>query len=232
MSNGTNPPRKRGCLFYGCLSFIGLGVVVIVTVLLAYYFTKRWALRTVSQYTDTGPATFEQVTYSPAERDDLRRRLASFAEAVERGTGGQELVLTASDLNVLLSENADYKDRLFVIIEDDRVKGRVSLPLDEVIPAEFRERLSALRGRYLNGSATFRVALEGGTLDVRLEELEARGRPLDKIPLFGRVFADLKKRNLAAEMSANSQWDTNAISRWDSLQIRDGKVILRSKAVP
>lgn len=230
MSNSPNPPRKRGCLFYGCLSLLVVTLVVIVTAFLAFHLTKRWANRTINQYTDTTPATFEQVDYTPVELQALQQRLAAFNQSIANGAGGQELVLTAHDLNVLVSENADLKGHLFVVIEDDRVKGLISVPLDKVLPPEIRDRIKALQGRHLNGSATFRVVLEGGVLDVRLEALEAKGKSLDKIPLFARTFADLKKRNLALEFEASSQSNSNAIRRWESLVVKDGRITLRSKA--
>jgi len=229
MSNGSAPPKKRGCLFYGCLSVVGVGLVILITLVLGYYFTKRWAFRQVTQYTDTTNAVFEKVEYTPAQRDDLNRRVQRFTDAIQKGVAGQELIVTANDINVLLSENADLKGRLFVALEGERVKGRLSLPLNDYIPLDIRKSLTVLEGRYLNASATFRVALEGGMLDVRLEEAEAKGKPLDKLPFFGRFITELKKTNLVMTLDSQNRVDTNAMSRWDSLQVKDGQIILKSK---
>jgi hypothetical protein len=157
--------------------------------------------------------------------------MRGFFEAASRGEGGVELILTARDINHLIAQNPDARDRVFVEIQDDRLRGKVSLPLDQVVPPELRPRLGLLRGRYLNGSAAFRVALEGGTLDVRLEELQAAGKSLDQIPLVGRVVAELKQRNLAAESLANSADTSNFVRRCESLVIKEGAIHLRSKAV-
>src|SRR4030095_10034853 len=96
MSNGTNPPKKRGCLFYGCLAVLVLGIVLVVAGCLGVYFAKRWALRTLYAYTDTNSTPFEVVTYSTAERAALQSRLDAFADAVQNKRSGHELNLTAS----------------------------------------------------------------------------------------------------------------------------------------
>ena len=57
---------------------------------------------------------------------------------------GAELVLNATDLNVLIGENPDLKGKLFVEFDDDQVKGKVSMPLPDIGPLK-------LKGRYLNG---------------------------------------------------------------------------------
>jgi len=228
MSNGTNPPKKRGCFFYGCLAVLVLGIVLVVAGCLGIYFTKRWALRTLDAYTDTNSTPFEIVTYSTAERAALQSRLDAFADAIQNKRGGHELILTANDLNVLISESAEWRGKVFIAIEDDRVKGSISVPFADILPPEARTKFPVLRGRYLNGSAIFRVALEGGALDVRLEDLQAKGKPLDKAPLVGPIFTDMKKRNLATEVRQDSPGMEN-IRKCDSLQVKDGKLIIRSK---
>lgn len=224
------PRKKRGCLFYGCLSLVAVGVVVILTFLLGFYFTTRWVSKTLTGLTEARPAAFEVVRLSPAEEEEIQQRMRAFFEAAQRGQGGVEIVLTARDLNYLLSRNPDLRERLFVDIQDDRIRGKVSLPLDQVVPPEVRSRLGALRGRYLNGTAVFRVALEGGVLDVRVEELEAAGKPLDKIPLVGRLVAELRQRNLANDPQVRMTDTSNLMARCESLVVKDGALRLRTKA--
>jgi len=49
-----------------------------------------------------------------------------------------------------------------------------------------------LNGRFLNGVASFKVSLDDGRLQVKLEEVAVKGRPLP-----GPVLAEIKKQNLA-----------------------------------
>ena len=75
-----------------------------------------------------------------------------------------------------LANNPDLrtlKDRLYLTIEGDQVKGQISVPLAELgsVPG-----MSGLKGRYLNGSATLKVSLNDGALDVRVEHRRHRGQ--------------------------------------------------------
>lgn len=231
MSNGTNPPKKRGCLFYGCLSVTIVAVIMVVMVTIGVLIVRKAYLNTVSQFTDTAPTQFEPVKYSAAEQEALKARVQTFQSGVQQGRDGFELVLSADDLNVLIQDDAKLRGKLFVAIEADRVKGRISLPLDEVIPAEVRKQFTKLQGRYLNAEAGFRVALDSGALDVRLEEMTVRGQSLERNRFLGSVVKDMKTRNLAQDIQ-NDPTARENISRLDSLQVRDGKIVIRGKSKP
>ena len=56
MSNESNPPKQRGCLFYGCLSLTVLGLMAIVLGVVAYFWVKSTTARWIRDYTDTAPA--------------------------------------------------------------------------------------------------------------------------------------------------------------------------------
>src|SRR5437868_3129093 len=189
MANDTNPPKKRGCLFYGCLSLTIVSVILILMLCVGLYIAKRTLTKLKDEFTDSAPQTIETVTYPQTERSALQSRLDSFKAAVDKKDPNAELILTASDLNVLIGENPDLKGKLFVELEDDQVKGKVSIPLSDIGPIK-------LNGRYLNGAASLRVALEDSRLTVRLNSLEVRGKPLP-----GTFLSELKKKNLAEDVT-------------------------------
>ena len=220
MSNGTTPPKKRGCFFYGCLSLIIVGFVMAALITIVIYVANKKLTALVNDYTDTAPQTIETVTYPPPERDALEARLKAFKEAIDKGKSGEELVLNATDLNVLIGENPDLKGKLFITLEDDQVKAKVAIPLDAIGEAFSLKRL---KGRYLNGAGALRVALESGQLDVRVESILVRDKPLP--PLF---MTELKKNNLARDANRNPR-QSKEIQKYDSLRIKDGKVTIRSK---
>lgn len=203
-------------MFYGCLSLSILGLLAIVLGVVGYFWVKSTTARWIRDYTDTAPAPIEKVQYSPAQMDALNARVAAFTDALEKGKGSTELVLSAEDLNALIANQKELANRLFVRIDEDNVKGDVSFPLPDIGPFK-------LKGRYLNGTAAFKVALENGTLDVRLQEVLVKGKPLP-----GMFFNELKKQNLAS----NAQQDPKTaadIQRFESIRITNSTVILRNK---
>lgn len=220
MSNGTNPPKKRGCLFYGCLTLIIVGLAVAAMLTIGFFVAKKKLLALVDDYTDPAPQPIETITYPPPERESLQTRLTAFKEAIDKNRAGEELVLTATDLNVLIGENADVKGKLFITLEDDQVKAKVAMPLDALGDVT---GFAKLKGRYLNGSGALRVALEAGQLDVRVESIQVRNKPLPAI-----IMTELKKNNLARDVNRNPE-QARELQKYDSLRIQDNKIIIRSK---
>lgn len=216
MTNERVPSQKRGCLFYGCLTAAGLAVVLAVVAFLGLRFVNRSVNRLISQYTDTAPVAIESVRLPAAEREALQARVATFQEALESQTVARELSLSDTDLNALLAEQKDLKDRVLVRLEGDRVKGRISLPLQDVGPFK-------LQGRYLNGEAIFRVALADGSLAVTLEDVNVKGNPLPAV-----VMNELKKKNLAADILRNPE-AAETIAKFASVQVQDGRLVLKNK---
>jgi hypothetical protein len=213
MTNESNPSKPRGCFFYGCLSLAVLGLLVIVLVVAGYLVAKGW----INSYTEATPTQVEKVEYPPAKMDALRARLTAFKDALDQGTNQIELVLTADDLNVLISQEKELQSKLFVRI-DDRIKGELSLPLGDIGPLK-------LKGRYLNGSVAFKVALMNGTPEVRLDEVTVKGKPLP-----GMLLSELKNQNFAQDFQNDPQTATN-IAKFESVQITNGTVILRNRVV-
>jgi hypothetical protein len=219
MSNETAPRKQRGCLFYGCLSLSILALVIVLCVGVGLYFAKRAFDSLVTDYTDANPAQIEEAPYPEPKLQELQSRVNTFQQGIERGGGtGQplELVLTAEDLNALIAANRDLKGKAFITIDDDQIKGKVSVPLPDIGPLK-------LKGRYLNGSAGFKVALDNGQLDLRVQEVIVNGKPLP--PVF---LNELKKENLAQEVQNNPD-NAKVINKLESIEVRDGKVVVRSK---
>lgn len=127
-------------------------------------------------------------------------------------------MLTADDLNALIAQEKEIQGKLFVRI-DDRIKGELSLPLENIGPLK-------LKGRYLNGAVTFKVALADGTLDVRLDDVTVKGKPLP-----GMLLSEFKKQNFAREFQ-NDPKTAADIAKFESIQITNGTVILRNKSAP
>lgn len=214
-----SPPKKRGCLFYGCLSLVIVGLLATVVLVSGYFLAKRTYNNLVNDFTAATPEPIESVSYPPAENEALQQRLQAFKTTLDSGKGELELVLTAADLNALIAENPELKGKLFVMIEGDKVRGKVSWPLPDVGPLK-------LKGRYLNGMVTFRVSLEGGVLNVGLDDIKVKSNALPAV-----VVSEFKKQNLAQEFQKDPKQQAE-IRKFESIRIEDDKVYLRSKAAP
>jgi hypothetical protein len=216
--SSSAPPARRGCFFYGCLSVAILALVLVLVAGLTFYIGKRTAERLVRDYTEATPGLLEKVELPPAEMDALQRRWTTFKDALDAGQTSAELVLTAQELNALISQNKELKDRLFVRIHDERVTGEVSIPLEHDLgPLK-------LKDRYLNGTATFKVSLSEGFLDVRVEDIQVKSKPLPSV-----FMRELRKQNLALDYQRNHPQVATNVAKFESVQIQDGKVVLRSK---
>ena len=114
-------------------------------------------------------------------------------------------------------QSEDLRDKVHVDVEGDKVKGQVSFPLEGI-------GLPAFKGRYLNGKATLKVSLEDGFLRVTLDALEVKGKPVPA------TFIDqLRTKNLAEDASRNPE-NAEAIRKLESIQVKDGKVIIKARA--
>ncbi len=210
------PPRKRGCLIWGCVGAVVLCLGAALLIFLGYTFLNRTVNRFVANYTETQPAPLAEVELPESEQEALEERVKRFGEALESETGPAELVLTAEELNALIQESPDFKERVFVAIDDDRIKAEVSIPLEEIWP----ERLE---GRYLNGTATLRVSLEGGVLVVMAEDLQVKGEPLP-----ASIMREVEKVNFAQDLQNDPEF-AKKMARFESITVKDDKVILRTK---
>ena len=219
MSNPPPPSKRHGCFFYGCLTAIVLGLIGVVGAVLLVLNAGKLLNRVAIGYTDTAPAQLERVDVSPAELRSIQERLTAFQEALRSGKTAQELVLTAHDINALIASDPslkELKDKLFVTIEGDTIKGQVSWPLDNWGPLK-------LKGRYLNGEVAFRVSLENGRLGIYINDIRVKGQPVP-----GVLGSSFKDQNLAEDFQKDPDMAAE-IRKFDSIKVEDGKVILRNK---
>jgi hypothetical protein len=212
----TVPPRKgRGCWFYGCLT---LSVMFLLALLLAV-LAVRWVRNQVTAYTDAAPVTLPKVEMPAPEFQALNQRVTAFGQALEQGKAAEPLTLTELELNALLTGKPEMKplaDKVHVTLSEDRIKGQVSIPL---------QGLSWFgRGRYLNGEATFKVTLQNGVLIVVAEDVKVKGKPLPEA-----FMAAVRGQNLAEEATKDPE-NASAIGKLESIQIQDGRVIIKPSA--
>jgi len=210
----TPPPKRRGCLFYGCLTCV---VLALVTLLLAF-LAVRAVKNKVYAYTDGQPMQLPKVEMSDAEYQSLSQRVKTFGEAMEQGKSAEPLILTERDINALLAKAANMKelaDKVYVSVNGNQVKGQVSIPLS------FLGWLG--RGRYLNGEATFNVSLENGVLIVTAQEVKVKGKPLPE-----SFMTQLRRENLAKDAYKDPK-NAEAIRKLDSIEVQDSQAIIKAR---
>src|SRR5688500_6886863 len=136
MSETPPGKSKRGCFFYGCITFVVLTLLII----LGLFLTTKFLVNKFQSLTDTAPTPLQIETIPDAELQALENRIDDFKNAVEAGNPTEPLILTARDLNALLSRDAQWRGRLQVDLVEDKVVGKVSIPMDifEIkIPMDF-----------------------------------------------------------------------------------------------
>ena len=180
IANDTNTGRSAGKWasvgLLGCFSVAALAMLVLIAL---SFLVPRAVDRAVEAYTDTRPRTFEAPEMDAAESEALHDRLDRFEASLDEGTKTGPLELSEDELNFLISENADEEDAggsFHVELRRGQVAVHMSVPLDQEFSLGPWEQ--SLRGRYLNGVATFDVGIQDGDLDLDLVSFDVKGRSM------------------------------------------------------
>ncbi len=208
--------KGRGCFFYGCLTLV---VLLLVGAVGTFLGVRHDITRLAENYTDTQPMELPSVTATSKEAEAVQNRMEAFADGMENGTSVEPLLLSERDLNVLIAGSPDFsefKDKVYISLEEDQIKGQLSYPLKDI-------GLAKIQGRFLNGAAGFKASLEHGVLIVTLESLQVRGKDLPE-----KFMVQLRRENLAKE--AYKDPDTAAAMRkLESIEVKDGQIIIRPR---
>lgn len=212
------PPRRKGCLFYGCLTLAILSLAVLVGGGLGLYFLYQKAEAFVDEYAGTEPMELPAVRYTEQDREGLEERVHIFADALAEGKPTVPLVLKGEDLNMLLASSADLKalaDGVRLQVEGDEVQGMVSLKLGDLGAPFFKDR-------YLNGEASFNVSLADGRLTVSPSKVVVNGKALPE-----EYLAAIRQQNFAESVNQNPEV-MKTLEKLETIEVKDGVV----KVVP
>ena len=222
--SAIEPPEKKGhgCIFYGCITLLAFFLITAIAGVLGIRYVAGRLNEKIMQYTDSQPMALPKTDMTEEELRALQARLAGFNNAVDGHSNTPPLVLNSADINALLASSTNFKglkDKCYVEIAGDEIKGQISLPLEK----EFRIPLLHFKGRYLNGSGTFKVTLTNDELSIFIQSLEVKGKPLPE-DLMGK----LRGKNLAEDYNSNP---TNAatMGKYESIEVKDGKITVKAK---
>lgn len=198
-----------GCLLGGCLTVV---LLVVIGIAASVYAGIRLYKSQLEAYTSAQPVEIGTVEYTDAEVAAVKQRIEDFKAALEKGESPGQLVLTADEINAMISSEEELKGRLFVKIKDGQITGEASFPVPEVIPLG--------KGRYFNGSLSLKASLENGVLIVQMESAEVNGKPVPE-----EFMSEMRKQNLAKD-AYNDPKSAEFLRKFESLTIEDDKIIL------
>lgn len=203
------PDKKLGsCLLFGCLfSFIFILILVVGIGLTGYWYVKGQ----VNEYTAEKPADLPIVEYSEEDLAAIESRVEKFKETIENDEIPEALVLTADDINALISKEDDLRGKVYVAIQEGQISGEVSIPTDSVPGG---------KGRYFNASVTLNVSFDNGVLIVTLADATVNG---EKVPQ--KIMEGIGNENLAKDI-CNDPEVAETLRKFDSLTIEDDTIIL------
>jgi hypothetical protein len=206
---------RRGCFFYGCLT----GVVCLVAILLALLLGLHQFRKMVNWYTDSKPLELPPATLSPQQFQQVQDRMDRFQDAIRGGRHAEPLALTAEEINALITQDPRFqmaKDKLRVVIQQDQLQARVSVPMEEL-------GLGMFKGRYLNGEGELALSLDNGILRITPQTLRVKGRPLPTI-----YMDRIRVQNLAEPLNQNPR-SSVALNRLAAIEVKNGQLVLVPK---
>jgi hypothetical protein len=208
-------PKRRGCLFYGCLG----GLVILLAIAIGGLLTLRYAKKIVSDLTDQAAEPLPQVTVSPERLKEIRKKVDDFRDAVKAGKTVEPLSLDSEELNALIQSDPDLqslKGKVYVSIEGNQLKGRVSVPLEQ-INAQF------FKGRYLNGTGTFNLSFRNGALKLFPDSIIVKGKPVGE-----DIMSKFRTQNFAKGINQDPRASV-ALEHIESITVADNQLIITPK---
>jgi len=205
------PPPKSGCgcWVWGCLTLV---LVTLIGGGLVSWLGYRFVGNQIQHYTSETPQVLPVVEYDEPSMVALETRFEEFRTKLKEGEATDDLVLTADDINAMITNNKDLKGKAFVRIEEGQIKGDITVPTDGIPLAG---------GRFLNASATFDVSMDNGVLIVNLADAEVKG---EKVP--EQLLNAMRQENLAKNLYDDVE-TAKTFRRIESVAVEEGKVVLK-----
>lgn len=214
LSHPQSPPkRKRGCVFYGCITVIVLGIAAVISIwLLVSQVVKPF----FGQYAAEQTVALAPSAVTPERVSEVSARVKAFGDAIVAHRAPEPLVLEGADLEALIGarpEFAPFAKYVRVNPKSDRLQGELAFPLDDF----------GFTGKFLNLSGTFKASLEDGLLVVTAESFLVNGSPLPEA-----VATELSSQNLVGEL-ARDPVVARAIRELRTIEVKDSRVVIVPK---
>jgi hypothetical protein len=213
------PPKPMGCFAKGCLILSVFGVVLAIACAAGIYWGFQHhsaVVRGMYWLTKTHAITNAPAPIPLHETSDARSQAVvehwrDFETSVRAGQPA-EIELSADEINDLIASNRDIRGKMFVSIEGDHLRLQLSIPLGEI---------AGRSGYYFNGD----VAIQSHGRE-QLVKPSLSGITINNQQLPADVpdwkYRSRRLRDYLEE--SENPWSAT------TFEIRDGKVILRSRA--
>lgn len=203
------PSSGAGCLGKGCLTFVVLLLILSAALIggsfwglhylrQKYSATEGVKLPTLDRTSTIAPTPVTEPTASPGETsnasateyaEEVQARWDAFEDAADRGERAR-IELTADDINALIQNDREVRGKVFVAIENNIGRVRVSIPLENVF---------MMGGRYLNGEATVEASPDGDPFKARISNVVLANQPVPDDVLDRQIFGWSSVRTLITD---------------------------------
>jgi hypothetical protein len=221
MNGWVEPPPPKtglGCFARGCLILVVFAIVLAVACLAGLYWGFQrhsavvhgvyWLAKTHS--IAEAPAPVPEFAASDEQIQAVEERWQDFEQKIRAGQPA-EIALTGDDVNSLIAASRDARWKAFVSIEGNRLRLQTSVPLGEVFGRS---------GYYFNGDTTIQLNGAESLEHPQLNQIIVNNKPVPK-DLLNWKYHSRRLRDYLAEYRNSSDIGT--------IEIRDGKLILRSR---
>ena len=214
------PPRRKGlgCFARGCLVLLIFAIVLAIAGFAGMYwglhrhsalfYGSYWLAKTRS-IAET-PTPVPEVSASDQQIQLVRERWQDFEQKTRAGQPAA-IELSADDINALIATTEDVRGKVFASIDGDQLRLQASVPIGGILGRP---------GYYFNGDVIMELKGAQELDNPRFSRLTING---EQVPT---DFLDWKYRSRQLREYLTEQRNTYDIY---TLEVRDGKVILRSR---
>jgi hypothetical protein len=214
------PPRRRGlgCFARGCLILLVFAIVLAIACFAGMYWGLHrhsalfyggyWLAKTRS--IAQAPTPVPEFSGSDQQIQSVRERWQDFEQKTRAGQSA-EIELSADDMNALIATSEDVRGKLFASIEGSQLRLQASVPIGGFLGRP---------GYYFNGDVIIELNGAQSLENPQFSRITVNG---EQVPtdLLNWKYRSRRLRDYLADQRNAFQIGT--------MEIRDGKVILRSR---
>jgi len=196
----------------GCIGVVVAGLLLVGVVLVGGWF---WVKSVTGRYAADAPMPLPKSELAQPADSELRAKLGEVFAAFEQGNP-VTLELNGAELNAALAENTDLKDRVWVEIREGKLRGKISIPLEQT-------GLKSMEGRWLNGDVILGLTSTDGEVQMHIESMVVNGRDVP-----WQLTEVLRRRNLIESVEHNQE-AAEYIRRIEGIDVGDNLLRVRFK---
>jgi hypothetical protein len=214
------PPRKKGsgCFARGCLILSVFAIVLAIACFggmywglhrhSALFYGSYWLAKTRS--IAQAPSPVPEFSALGRQAQSIRERWQDFEQKTRAGQPA-EIELSADDINSLIATNNDVRGKVFASVEGNQLRLQTSLPIGGFLGRP---------GYYFNGEVVIELNGAQSLENPQFSRVTVNG---EKVPtdFLNWKYGSRKLREYLADQRNAYEIGT--------IEIRDGKVILRSR---